>query len=414
MGIMDTIQNFLAFVRYFFTISFQQVANIMDSTGTDLCLKIWLFLCILIMHISVLYIFIKCLMYTVYFIYYRVTLILRENPSLYHSPYFAQLNDFTYYNKYLAFEKYILTYIILIIIFFCCLLFLYVYTKGLIKNSKGEITSAFSYYTYLIGYAVMVIAISIAFMIMHAVTIVRVSSIINNMLDNLYDNLNLEYLNNVCDYTENKDHSVSFIYGYCNGLESNREKLKTFLGQINTAWSAKHPGYLGIYRGLYNEGRKDEAKEYLMGLKDDDDVSYYGKMLRALVTFSLINYFVQNNLRNEGQRFFSISNTVRENLFDELIKTRINPFLYLKNNNLILINYVFTRSEYVNIIPGDLFDILNNDYDDIKDNITNGIIELYDIFTYKMTPAAYSYILISIVGVALIMMKYFEFTSPSK
>lgn len=398
-------KNMLLFAKKFGLDSALQLQNIMASTGTDLCLKLYLIICLIIVHYISIYIFIKSIAYSLYFIYYRLTLILRENPSLYHSPYFAQIDDYTYYNQYFAVEKYLLFFMVGGIASAICIAYIHYKTKDAIKGDG----SALTYFSSQMAYLSLVFFLSIVFIIAFRTSILRTSSVINTMMDSIYDNLNVEYLQSVCEYTENKSESVDFIYGMCNGLQSNKKKLWQYVASVAIEWDAKYPEYNIIINE--NKNDLDYAKELLLKQVDDDGVSYYNKILRAMLTFSLINYFIDNNLRYEAQRFFSLRNIVRG--FFGKFRDRENPFLYLKTNNLMLINYVFSFDPKSGI-DRKIYDLLSNDYDDIKDTITNGIITAHDILNYKMTPSAYFHIMIAISGILIIIGKFIAFLGTAK
>ena len=78
----------------------------------------------------------------------------------------------------------------------------------------------------------------------------------------------------------------------------------------------------------------------------------------------------------------------------------------------MLINYIFSYDTKSGI-DRKIFDLLINDYDDIKDSITNGIITAYDILNYKMTPSAYFHILIATFGILMILAKFIDFLKKS-
>ena len=289
----------------------------------------------------------------------------------------------------------------------------------------------------------MVFILCATFLIAFRLTILRTSSVINNMMDNIYDNINIEYVKSVCEYTENTSEAIDFIPGLCNSLQSNKTKLWQYVATIALEWGAKYPGYNAIlynsysntrstgestgenagenvetfvnYEKFSNQSKIELAKAELLTHVDENGVSYYNKILRAMVTYSLINYFMENNLKYEAQRFFSINNLLigfYGKLFG-VAKERENPFLYLKTNNLMLINYAFSYDKYSGI-DKKVFDLLLNDYDDIKDNITNGIITAHDILNYKMTPSAYFHILIAIVGILIIFSRFLNFLNTSQ
>lgn len=413
------LKNFQLFIQYTIENTGYQIATIMATAGTDFCLKLYLLICLAIIHYLSIYIFIKAVGYSIYFIYFRLTYILRENPSLYHSPYFAQIDDYVYYNKYFCTEKFLFYFIIYSIICGLCIYYIYIKTNDKINGDK-TVLGFFSNQMKFLGFAFI---LSLIFIIAFNYSILRTSSVINEMMNNIYNNLNAEYIMSVCEYTENTSKSIDFIYGMCNNLQSNKKKLWQYISEVSIKWGNNYPGYNAI---IYeNKDNVKYAKELLMEQVDENGVSYYNKILRAMLTFSLINYFIENNLNYEAQRFFSLENVLKGYIHDKqsarsifsglfsIFTDRENPFLYLKNNNLMLVNYVFsydTKSR----IDKKIFDLLVNDYDDIKDNITNGIITAYDILNYKMTPSAYFHILIALFSILMIISKFVEFSNLNK
>lgn len=240
---------------------------------------------------------------------------------------------------------------------------------------------------------------------MNLSNIIRVNNILNNLNKMVYDNLNIEILPFMCDYTENKKNSADFSYGKCNNIRSDRDKLWDYININVIEMNSKYPDAIEIFYEIFNKNPEKAKKEVLLKCVDDNNVSYYDKILRAMVTYSLLNYFIENNLRYEGSEFFSIYNTINTNILEEYLKKRINPFLYLKTKNLVLINYNFPIQSESALLDSKMYNMLKNDYDEIKDEITNGIIEAHDLFYYSIIPAGYIYILIAIIGIALIYAK---------
>ena len=374
-------------------LSSSQIGTILELANRDLCIKLYLIICLLLIHISVFYIFIKCLAYSVYFIYYRITLIFRENPSLYHSPLFAQINDFTYYNKYFSYETYTIRYLFCVLLTIIGLSYLYY------KNVQVSV-----YYNYIIIFIIIVSILIIAYILINIVNIIRINNILNNLNKLIYDNLNIEMLPDFCDYTENKKNSVDFMYGQCNNLKNDKHMLWEYINLNIVQLQQKYPDYISSYSEIILSDPNKWKKDVLLKCVDDNNVSYYNKILRAMVTFSLINYFIENNLRYEANEFFGIYNTINTNILEEFLKKRINPFLYLKLNNLILLNYTYTENKLSNL-HDTFFTLLRNDYDEIKDELTNGIIETHDLFNYSIIPAGYIYIAIAIECSGLIYAK---------
>jgi hypothetical protein len=397
---MDYINNINNLLNKFSDKSLTQVYNILNITGNDLCLKIYLVIALLVIHISVAYIFIKCLLYSIYFIYYRLTLIFRKNPSLYQSPLFGQMDDFSYYNQYFSYETYTIRYLFCILLVILGLTYINSKTSG--KLSDGGV---FSYYKFIIIFIVIVFILIVTYIFMNLSYIIRINNILNNLNKKIYDNLNIELLPLVCDYTENKKNTVDFSYGKCNNIRSDKSKLWEYISTVALEMNSKY----GIdnmisFNEEYIKNPEKAKKEILLKWVDDNDVSYYDKILRAMVTHSLINYFIENNLRYEGGEFFSIYNTINSNIIEEFLKKRLNPFLYLKTKNLMLINYIY-KDNISSLLNDNIFNLLKNDYDEIKDEITNGIIEAHDLFYYSITPAGYIYVMITIIGFLLIYAK---------
>lgn len=391
---MQNIQNLL---KKFIDKELSQTGEILSTAGYDLCLKIYLVIALLIIHIAVAYIFIKCLLYSIYFIYYRLTFIFRQNPSLYHSPLFAQMDDFSYYNTYFSYETYTIRYL------FCILLIVlglsYVYVK-----TSGKIPGVISFYQFIIIFIIIVFVLIATYILINLSYIIRINNILNNLNKLVYDNLNIELMPYMCDYTENKKNSVDFTYGKCNNIRCDRDKMWEYINIVVIDMNTKYPEAIPLFNNEFTNNPEKAKKDILLKCVDDNNVSYYDKILRAMVTYSLLNYFLENNLRYEGAEFFSIYNTINTNIFEEYLKKRLNPFLYLKTKNLMLINYTYSTNES-NLLDNKMFSLLKNDYDEIKDEITNGIIEAHDLFYYSITPAGYIYVLISIIGIILIYAK---------
>lgn len=402
MNIGNIIKKLIEYLAKYLDEKITSFSNILSNAPPgDLCIKIYLAICIFIIYFVCIFIFLQSLVIGSIYLYQITTLNFRINSSLNQNPSSAQIDNFIYITKWFCFERNMLISTVFIILYFIALF--YLYTRVSSVNLLRE-------WSYLIMFIVICFILILLYFIMFYKTINTVANKSNIMLNIIYSNLNKDYLANapICNYFHNptnpEDTDPNFEYGKCNGFNTlqSEEKLRDYIDSQIYEISK----YISI---TDHEIEKDFFKNIL----DDKGISYYNKILSAIITHAMVSYYKTLQTNNDGKDFFSIYNILNTNYFEELFKYRKNPFLDLDYKNLVLLNYdPYADTKAITLLEDSaknsvLLNYIKKDYDMIKNKITNSIIEFVNA-SNSITPAAYTYILIIIISVILFIIRFMQ------
>jgi hypothetical protein len=150
-------------------------------------------------------------------------------------------------------------------------------------------------------------------------------------MNTIYHNINKEYLENpiydICNYFNSPDENSNktFELNKCNDLNVSINNNQNVYNYIDYIYKQAN-----IADGINKSDRITALKNNYASKEDNE--SYYDKIIKALFTNTILNYFMKNNLKNEASEFFSIENLNIHygSSFDEFFgKPRINPLLYI-------------------------------------------------------------------------------------
>jgi hypothetical protein len=413
------ILKFIISLKNFFEKYFREQNNIISEITNKiggeakgiLCKKIYTVICILIIYIVVLYLFIYSFVLTCIFIHTNFINLFKVNKSLEDDICALQMKNTYHITDYLSVEKNMLSMFILILLSFICIFYLYAY------NGVNSHTT----WPYLIIFILVSFKILLVYFIIYYSTISRISARNYNLLNNIYSYINYDYLNNggVCNYLDkNKSKLINpnydFIEGKCNNIDASNTNLKRYILAQIVAMSTS-----------VNITDPEVSKETLKNIKDSKGIKYYDKIINAIMTHALAYYLNSE----KSKEFFSLSNILNGNFIEQLFKFRINPFLYIQRDNINILTYslpqnLIDESDYpVMVLSSDentqidntrndinqsnLIKYIKHDYDNIKNILTNNIIDYVNL-TDSLTPSAYCYILIMLIGLILFIVNYYK------
>ena len=141
-------------------------------------------------------------------------------------------------------------------------------------------------------------------------------------------------------------------------------------------------------------------------LKDKNGVLYKDKIISAFFTFQLIKYYIDNDLEDEAKDFFSTFNLLYLQHTGNFLRTRINPILYLRHDQLIINERILEYDSNMSISFSDNKDIYNyvyKEYNSIQTNVQNIVIDIYNICSYKLLSIYVYYIIIFVIFVLIVI-----------
>lgn len=408
------ILKFIISLKNFFQEYFKDqniiITNILSDVNGEakgiLCKQIYVVICIIIIYIVVLYLFIYSFVLTCLFIHTNFINLFKTHKSLEDDIRTSQMNNTYHITDYLSLEKNMFSMFILIILSFICMVYLFV-TCNVLPHTK---------WPYLTIFIVISFIILLIYFIIYYSTISRISAINYNLLNNIYSYLNYEYLNDgaMCNYFDKDKAKVSnpnydFIEGKCNTVDTSETNLKNYILAQITLMSA----HVDITD-------PNVSKETLKNIKDSNGAKYYDKIINATMTYAIAYYLNTLNSQN-AKDFFALSNILNGNFIESLFKFRINPFLYISRDNINILQYslpsaimsvprtasgeVSTTASSIN--TSNLYKYIRHDYDSIKNILTNNIID-YIRLTDSLTPSAYCYITIMMIGLIMFVINYYK------
>ena len=213
----------------------------------------------------------------------------------------------------------------------------------------------------------------------------------NSLIELIYSNINMQFINDqkICNYLHKKDKFDDyFVYGNCNDLKYlfNPKKLYSYITfQINEMYSAQN----------------NITVEMFKTMRDSKGILYRDKLKNAFFTYTILKYYIDNNLLDDAKEFFSTYNLIKLRF-----KPRINPILNL-NYDSILFNSgnLSFENEMKRAFNNnkDIYNVVYNDFYNLNSNIQKIIVDIYNICKYKMICVYYYYLLIGIIMFCIIL-----------
>jgi hypothetical protein len=214
----------------------------------------------------------------------------------------------------------------------------------------------------------------------------------NSLMQLIYNNINMQFITeqNLCNYMQKKDKLDDyFIYGNCNNIKNlfNIKKLYSYITvQINEIYSKDNNITIETFKSM----------------KDSKGIFYKDRLKSAFFTFSLMKYYIDNNLFNDATDFFSTYNLMKLRF-----KPRINPILNLNYESILFnttdLSYSIPEMQLAFNNNKDIYNFVYNDFYNINSNIQKIIVDIYNICKYKMICVYYYYLLLGIIMTCIIL-----------
>jgi len=297
-------------------------------------------------------------------------------------PDFNQIRNIIYITDNFSFDINFIYFIIISMIIICIAYYFY-FTVNL-KELYFE-------FNLFIPFIAFVIISGIIYFIYNFNNLNVLARRTNSLIELIYSNINMQFINDqkICNYLHKKDKFDDyFVYGNCNDLKYlfNPKKLYSYITfQINEMYSAQN----------------NITVEMFKTMRDSKGILYRDKLKNAFFTYTILKYYIDNNLLDDAKEFFSTYNLIKLRF-----KPRINPILNL-NYDSILFNSgnLSFENEMKRAFNNnkDIYNIVYNDFYNLNSNIQKIIVDIYNICKYKMICVYYYYLLIGIIMFCIIL-----------
>ena len=311
----------------------------------------------------------------------------KNDKRLADSPLFAQIKNLWYVNDYFSID--------LMFLFFMSTPFFILIKLYFFEKMTGINNNFIS--TKNLNYAILIIGI-IYFIIVYK-HLANLGTRINSINSLIYNNINVDFINseNFCNYLLKKSvYDYDFKYGKCNDISKNIS--------INKLYNYIKKQTLDISQNVapINNITVDNFKL----LKDKNGVLYKDKITSAFFTFQLIKYYIDNDLEDEAKDFFSTFNLLYLQHTGNFLRTRINPILYLRHDQLIINERILEYDSNMTISFGnnkEIYNYIYKEYNIIQTNVQNIVIDIYNICSYKLISIYVYYIIIFVIFVLIVI-----------
>ena len=359
-----------------------------DGSGLSLLKCTWIYK---IYYYLILLIFLICFIWIIYDIYVKnyyssnayISTLFKNQLKLNDIPEFNQIKNIIYITDHFSVDINFIFFIIIAIIIIAI-----AYYFHFILNLKELYTE----FNLFIPFILITIILGIIYYIYNFNHLNILSRRINSLIQLIYTTINMQFINDqkICNYLEKKDKFDDyFVHGNCNDMKYlfNQSKLYSYITfQINEIYSIDN----------------NISIETFKSMKDSKGVFYKDKLKNAFFTFSLMRYYIDNNLLNDAKDFFSTYNLMKLRF-----KPRINPILNLNYDSILFnstdLSYNIPEMQKAFNNNKDIYNFVYNDFYNINSTIQKLIVDIYNICKYKMICVYYYYLLIGIIMTCIII-----------
>ena len=245
-----------------------------------------------------------------------------KKPNFSDSPLFKQLENLFYLNNYFSIDSIFLMFLITLVFIIIKL--------NIFKAILGTPLDKFNFLKF---FCYLAIFLGFIYYSLNYFNITNVGKRINAINRIYYTNINTEFINSkkICNYlNKNTEFDNDFVYGKCNDVKNNISisRLYEYIREVFDDINQNHKPI------------SDVSTSQFKSLKDKNGILYKDKIISAFFTFSILKYFVENDLIDEAKDFFSAFNLLYTPNIN-LLKKKINPVLYLKLDNIIIFENEF-------------------------------------------------------------------------
>jgi len=382
--------------------TFAKIEQIDENTAKYLLILIILYLMI---YITPIFIFIYSLITSISYFYKFFKSYFVINPYMKEDDYIYQ----TFFRVNFLNQFYMLETIF--VFFICCLIYIILYIVCIIpvfqisKYILYKDPNFNTLITYTGSYILCVSVILIIYNVAFYKNITNISVKSNEIDKILYDNMNIDYLRNVCGYKDTNATNVDVINEAISKLnitdniceipkDYSETSLKKYIASIVNILKTKN----------VNIDISSTSISALNDYKNTEGVKYTDLILKAIFTHSVIIYLLNNSTSDADiYEFLSKTNINNENI----LKPRIALMSMIKKDDKNILPFVLSKKFFdddkINSSP--LIANLNKIYRDTKYDLQNKIISLSNTYYHLWSPSIVS-ILVLIVSIVFIVVYY--------
>jgi hypothetical protein len=346
-----------------------------------------------VFYLSLFFIFLFLIIVILYLIYINTyyslnatfAKMIKNQIRLDDLPEFNQLKNIIYITDNFSFDITLLIFIIIIIIIIYFAYYFY---------STLDIEIVYNEFNILLPFLIIIFIVGIVYFIYNFNYMNLVSRRSKNLLELIYKNINLNFINSqgICNFISKKNKFDDyFVAGKCNDVKYNFNQTKLY-------------NYItDLMNSAYNKDNTLTLEKFKT-LKDDNGILYTDKISSAFFTFVLIRYFIDNNLLNEAKDLFSTFNLIKLKLMP-----RINPILYLNYESILFTSkneLIFNNNPYMQKAFNknkDIYNYVYNDYYNKISLIQELIVDIYNLCKYKMISVYDYYTLLGFITLCIII-----------
>ena len=380
---------FINIISIFNTKASEHALSVGDSGTTLTVLKCtWIYK---IYYYLILLVFLICCIWIIYDIFIKFfysfnayfSMLIKKQLKLKDIPEFKQIENIIYLTDNFSLDINFIFFIIISIIIIAI-----VYYFQFILN----LNQLFKEFNLLIPFIATIIIIGIIYFIYNFNHLNILSRRNNSLMQSIYNNINMQFINEqqLCNYLQKKDKFDDyFVHGNCNDIKYlfSLKKLYSYITlQINEIYSKDNNVNIETFKSM----------------KDSKGIFYKDRLRTAFFTFSIMKYYVDNNLLNDAKDFFSTYNLMKLRF-----KPRINPILNLNYDSILFnstdLSYSIPEMQQAFNNNKDIYNFVYNDFYNLNSTIQKIIVDIYNICKYKMICVYYYYILLSIIMICIIL-----------
>jgi hypothetical protein len=396
MGLGDIISQiyhsniFLIIVDYLNKkkILLNDIYNLLSKDTNDECgfyNKIFIIIVIIIFFFSFFYIIYNTYAYNYFFANSLVKRLFSNQLKLRDIPEFYQIQNIIYINDYFSLDLSLIFFVIAALIIYKSAN--YLDSQIILKDLVEKFTVNFNLF---IIFSIIIIITGVIYYIINYNNLINVSKRNNLLIKFIHENINKDYINSqkICNYTNKKDIlDANFKLNKCNDLELNFNPDTLYKYVKN------------IMNEIYNNDNQITLEKFKM-LKDKNGVFYKDKIVSAFYTYSLMYYYVSNNLYDDARELFSkfnhSINPILDLNYESVLLNKPDIFNY-NTNTLIQVAFNYNK---------DIYYFIYNEYYNISSKIQNLIVDIYNLCKYRMI-SVYLYYCVILIIMLLIIIYYF-------
>jgi hypothetical protein len=344
-----------------------------------------------IYYYLILLVFLICCGWIIYDIYIKnkyatnayFGTIIKNQIKLNDIPEFNQIKNIIYIGNNFSLDLSLILFIII-----CCIIIAITYYFHFILNLK-ELYGEFNLFIPFIAASIIIGIIYFIYNFSHLNILSRRN---NTLIELIYNNINMQFINDqrLCNYLQKKNELDDyFVHGNCNDIRSlfTIKKLYAYItAQINEIYSKDNNVNIETFKTM----------------KDSKGIFYKDRLQSAFFTFSIMKYYIDNNLINDAKDFFSTYNLIKLRF-----KPRINPILNLNYDSILFdsadLSYSIPEMQKAFNDNNDIYNYVYNDFYNTNSNIQKIIVDIYNICQYKMICVYYYYLLIGLIMICIIL-----------